>query len=158
MKQLFLILISSLILTSTAQAAYSPPAAILASMPTVAHWIKITKAYTDFSTAGLSNTITITTLPARSVVNSTVVNPTVAFTGGLIAGYTVSVGIATTVDLMPASSIFTTVTNPIASNLASAGTIGSTQAVTATATSVTGLLNAATAGSVDIYLLVSTLP
>lgn len=121
-------------------------------------WTKITKTYTDFSTAGLSNTITIATLPAKSVVHSVIVNPTTTFTGGLIASYSVSVGMVTTIDLMPASSIFTIPTRPIPSNLLLAGSIGSTQAITATAISTVGNLSAATQGSVDIYLLVSTLP
>lgn len=131
------------------------------SIPSLANspvWVKITKTFSDFSTAGLTNTIAIATISAKSVVSAVVLNPTVAFTGGLIAGYTISVGMNTAVDLMPASSAFTIPTGPFESNLIQAGSIGSTTAVTATATSITGLLNAAAQGSVDIYLLVSTLP
>lgn len=135
------------------------PSGFLSSLPnTYPQWMKITKAYTDFSTAGLSNTITIATLPAKSVVHSTIVNPTTTFVGGIISAYSVSVGMINTVDLMPASSVLTIPSRPFSSSLTLAGTIGSTQAITATAIAVTGLLNAATQGSVDIYLLVSILP
>lgn len=135
------------------------PSAFLTSAPSnYCAWIKITKAYTDFATAGLTNTITLTTLAVKSVVNAIVMNPSVAFTGGLISAYTISVGMSTLVDLMPASSTFTTVGRPYSSNLIQAGTVGSTQIVTATATAITGLLNTATAGSVDIWLLISFLP
>lgn len=120
-------------------------------------WVKITKSFSDFSTAGLTNTITLATLPAKTIVTASAIYPSTPFTGGLISAYSISLGIASAVDLMPASSTFTTPTRPFASNLAVAGIQGGTQAVTATAISVTGLLNAATAGSVDIYLLESTI-
>lgn len=135
------------------------PSGFLNSLPNIyPQWQKITKTFSNFSVASLTSTITITTLPAKSVVNAVVINPTTAFTGGLIAGYTVSVGMQTNVDLAPASSMFTTVTNPFSYSLIAAGDINTTEDITATATSLTGLLNAATQGSVDIYLLVSTLP
>lgn len=138
-----------------AEASYTPPVAIPASY---GQWVKITKAYTDFSTAGLTSTITIATLPAKTVVTATVMNPSTPFTGGIISAYSISVGMSSTVDLMPASSTLTTPTRPWASSLIVSSPTGSTQTVTATAISVTGLLNAATAGSVDIWLYESTLP
>lgn len=135
------------------------PSAFLTIVPVgYTGWVKITKSYTDFSTAGLSNTITLNTLAAKSVVSAVVMNPSTAFTGGLISAYTISVGMATAIDLMPASSTFTTSARPFSSNLIMAGSVGTTQIVTVTATSVTGLLNAATQGSVDIWILTSTLP
>lgn len=120
-------------------------------------WIKITKSYSDFSAAGLTKTVNIATLPAKSVVHATIVNPTTTFVGGIISAYSVSVGIVSNVDLMPASSVLTLPSRPFASALIVAGNVGSTDTVTATAISITGLLNAATQGSVDIWILVSIL-
>lgn len=122
----------------------------------VTRWVKITKSYTDFSAAALTNTINIATLPAKTIVNAVVLNPATPFTGGIISAYSISVGIASNVDLMPASSTLTTPTRPFASNIIVAGKVGTTDTVTATAISVTGLLNAATAGSVNIWILEST--
>lgn len=121
--------------------------------------IKITKTFTDFSTAALTNTIALITLPAKSIIYNTVVSPTTAFTGGIISAYVVSVDVVSVGDLIPNTSVFTVPTRPYESNTDTfACTIGSTEAVFITATSVTGLLNAATQGSVDIYLTVGILP
>lgn len=128
---------------------------LMPQLKNLPRWIKITKSYSDFSTAGLTNTITITTLSAKSVVLGACLFPGTAFTGGIISAYSISLGMASAVDIMPASSTFTIPTRPFSSNLIVAGIQGGTQAITATAIAVTGLLNAATAGSVDIWLLTS---
>lgn len=120
-------------------------------------WIKITKTYSDFASAGVTNTINIYTLPAKSVVHATIVNPTATFTGGTINAYALSVGLVTVADLAAAVSLFTIPTRPFPSALTLAGKFGTTDTITATATSGVGLLNAATQGSVDIYLLISQL-
>lgn len=129
-----------------------------AYIPSAPHWIKITKNFSDFSTAGLSSTITLISLPAGSVVTATSMKVGTAFTGGIIASYTLSVGVASNIDLLPASSSFTTTTRPFVSNLAVGIKTATSENVGITAISTVGLLNAATAGSVDVYLLVSSLP
>lgn len=128
----------------------------LQSLSTSTRWVKITKSYTDFSTASLTNTINIATVPLKTVVSAVVLNPSTSFTGGIISAYSISVGVASNIDLMPASSTFTTPTRPFTSNLIVAGKVGTADTITATAIAVTGLLNTATAGTVDIWLLEST--
>jgi hypothetical protein len=132
----------------------------MAYLPSSLQWIKITKTYTDFSTAGLTNTISIYTLPAKGVVHGVQLNPSVAFSGGLIATYTISVGITgNNVKYQAATNVFTGASFTVnTSALMFVENIGGTTTINATAISTVGNLNAATAGSVDIWLLVSTLP
>lgn len=121
-------------------------------------WVRIRKTAPDFSTASSTNTIPLITLPAKSAVVSAVINPVTAFTGGLISGYTISIDAVSVGDIQAASSVFTVPARPIPTNRGTfVGTIGSTQDVFVTATSTVGTLDAATQGTVDIYLLVSQL-
>lgn len=125
-------------------------------------WTKVTKTFTDFATAGLTNDIEILSLPAKGVVHSVMIKHTAAFTGGLIATYTLSVGITGTLaKYVAASNVFQAPSNtlsfpsvitPIMENS------GAVTSVRAAAISTVGNLNAATTGSVDFYILVSTLP
>lgn len=124
-------------------------------------WIKITKSYSDFSTAGLTNDISIYTLPIKGYIHDVKIVPTTAFSGGLISAYTVSVGTSGSLAKYAiAANTFTGNTTLAAVHAPIAGlesTSGTTD-IRAQAVAITGLLNTATAGSVDIYLLVSTLP
>lgn len=133
--------------------AYTP----LSATPS---WIKITKAYTDFSAAALTNDISIYTLPIKGYIHDVKVIPATAFSGGLIAAYTISVGIASSLaKYAVAVNTFTgnTSTNLVHAPIAGLESTSGTTDIRAAAISVTGLLNAATAGSVNIYLLVSIL-
>ena len=131
-----------------------------------ADWVKVTKSYTDFATAALTNNVEIYSLPAKGVIHQVVMHHTAAFTGGLIATYTLSVGIAGTLTkYVAASNVFqaagNTIIFPAASVMPLSATpenMGSATSIRAAAISTVGNLNAATAGSVDIYLLVSLLP
>lgn len=137
--------------------SYIPPLSPT-EQATYPHWIKITKTYSDFSTAGLTNSITIYTLPAGGVIHAVQMNASTKFSGGLIATYTISVGKAgTNAKYAIATNVFTGATLPVISVLPAVESIGSTTAITATAISTIGNLNTATAGSVDIWLLVSIL-
>lgn len=127
----------------------------------VAYWVKVTKAYSAFSTAGLTNDISIYTLPIKGYIHDVKIVPTTAFSGGLISAYTVSVGIggaltkyAIATNTFTGNTTVSTIHTPLPGLESTSGTTD----IRAQAVSVTGLLNAATAGSVDIYLLVSTLP
>lgn len=133
---------------------------LLPQLKSFPRWIKVTKSYTDFSTAGLTNDISIYTLPVKGYIHDIKIVPTTAFSGGLIASYTISVGIsgaltkyAIATDVFTGNTTLTTVHTP----LVGLQDTSSTTDIRAQAISVTGLLNAATAGSVDIYLLISTL-
>lgn len=121
-------------------------------------WIKIaTKTHTDFSTAGLVNTIASGyLLPANACINGCFVNATAAFTGSTISAYTISVGVGSGANIAkycPALSVFT-VALQLPRTLAGIESLSTTTSITLTATSIGANLSAATTGSVDIYLLV----
>lgn len=138
------------------------PSAFLTSIPTnYPQWIKVTKLYSDFATAGLTNDISIYTLPIKGYITDVKIIPTTAFSGGLISAYTISVGIsglltkyAVATNVFTGNTTLGSVHTPISGLESTSGTTD----IRAQATAVTGLLNAATAGSVDVYLLISVLP
>lgn len=131
----------------------------MAYLPQSARWIKITKAYTDFSLAGLTREIEVYVLPAKGIIHSVEVFPTTVFSGGTIAGYTVSVGISgNAVKYAIATNVFTGATLSAINVLPGIESMSGTTSIKATATSTVGNLDAATQGSVDIYILTSTLP
>lgn len=129
----------------------------------VTKWQKFTVTYGQLAAAALTNTITIYSLPAGATVNGCIIHHTAAFTGGLVATYTLSVGkTGNTTKYISAQNVFQAPSNTTF-GIGSAGTIdltdfGSTTNITLTAISTVGNLNTATKGSVDIYLLVSQLP
>ncbi len=124
----------------------------------VPKWIKVTKSYTDFSTGGLTNTIDVITLPAGWVIHANIIKPTQSFTGGIISAYTVSLGIEG--NLVKYGAAFNVLQAPGATvqQLTSSLFVENWDAgvaIKATAISVTANLDAATQGSVDIYMLIS---
>jgi len=134
-----------------------------ATMAEVSRWIKVTKTYSDFSTAGLINDIEIYSLPAKSVLQSSIIKPTTLFTGGLIATYTISVGIFGNLAKYALSYNVKQAVSDTAFGLGvsispTVEDFGAAKSIRASAISTVGLLNAATQGSVDFYLLISTLP
>jgi hypothetical protein len=121
-------------------------------------WIKITKSYTDFSTASLTNTIDLVTLPNKSVIHNCIIKHSTRFLGGIIATYTISVGITGTLAKYAIAYDVNQVTGATVSGINSLiGYEFTGITLKATAISTVGLLNAATQGSVDIYVLVSIL-
>jgi hypothetical protein len=122
-------------------------------------WIKITKTFSDFATAGASNEISIYTLPIKGIIHACQIFATTVFSGGVIATYTVSVGISgNAVKYGIATNVFTGAGLSAINVLSGIESMSGTTSIKATATSTVGLLNAATQGSIDIYLLVSILP
>jgi len=123
-------------------------------------WRKVTKTYANFSAAAASSTITLFTLPALGVIHQVVIKHSTAFTGGALTGYTVSVGTAEKNNkYASAFDVFQTVDNA-ALQSAVGGFVensGSGVLITATATATGAQLNAATQGSVDIWVLCSVL-
>jgi hypothetical protein len=124
-------------------------------------WTKYTVAYTTLAAAALTNSPVLFALPAKGVISKVAIKHTAAFAGGAISDYTVSVGI--TGNLTKYASAFD-VFQPVASNTAQISSGGfiedftSTTNVLITATSVGANLDAATAGSVDVYVETSVLP
>lgn len=126
------------------------------------YWVKTTKTYTDFSTAALTNSISlgITLLP-QQVLRGVVIKHSAAFSGPGITGYNVSLGLsgnnakyASAFDVYQAASATTSQSSldMFVENFSTFTT------VTVTATSIGANLSAATAGIVDIWTLIDTLP
>lgn len=126
-----------------------------------AQWIKVNKIFSNFSIAGVTNDISIYTLPIKGYIHDVKIVPTTAFSGGIIATYTISVGIAGSLAKYAiATNTFTgnTTATAIHAPLVGLESTSGTTDIRAQAISTVGNLNAAVAGSVDIYLLVSILP
>lgn len=124
-------------------------------------WKKVTKTYTDLATGGVTNNITVYTLAAKEYVHDVKIVPTTAFSGGLIATYSLSVGIAgSLLKYAAAVDVFTgnTTTNLVHTPLAGLESTGGATALKLSAISTVANLSAATAGSVDVYILTSILP
>ncbi len=130
----------------------------MAYLPGNPNWIKITKLFSDFSTAGLTNSINIFSLPAKGVIHAVFLNPTTLFSGGIIASYTISVGISgTPAKYNAAANVFTGAGLPTPTAGIFVENMSGSTNIQATSISTVGNLNAATAGSVDIYILISLL-
>jgi hypothetical protein len=132
----------------------------MAYLPTIVpKWFKVTKTFADFSAAALVNSISINTLPIKGVIHNIQINPRIVFSGGLIATYTISVGIlGTLAKYAIATNVFTGAALPAISVLPGVESVNSTASILATAISTVGNLDAATQGTVDIWLLLSILP
>lgn len=132
----------------------------MAYLPTITPaWVKITKLFSDFATAGLTNNISIFTLPVSGVIHAVQLNPRVTFSGGTIATYTISIGKSGTLaKYAPATIVFTGAALPVISVLPAVESVSATTDIRAAAISTVGNLSAATQGTVDIWILVSTLP
>jgi hypothetical protein len=128
-------------------------------LTSIPQWKKITKSYSDFSTGALTNTIDLIALPAKAIITGCVVKHSTLFSGGLIATYTISVGITGTLAKYAVAFDVNQAVSATASgvNILSGFEYGATT-IKATAVSTVGQLNAATQGSVDIYLKVSIVP
>jgi len=121
-------------------------------------WEKFTKSYSDFVSAGYSNTITLFTLPAGGVIHGVKIKHRNCFSGNSITGYTISVGIDGA--LAKYASPFDVYQNygddvfEMALGLFSESHANATL-VRVTAASVNGTLNMGTQGVVDIWVLKS---
>lgn len=133
---------------------------IISLQSAAVQWTKYTQAYTDFSTAATSVELSLATLSAAEVVHGVVIKHSTAFSGGSITSYEVSVGPSGDatkyvdsfdVDQTVASSAFLNTTLMEIEDFA-ATSILAVQAVT-----VGDNLDQASAGSVDIWVLSSTL-
>lgn len=129
-------------------------------------WNKVTLTYDQLAAAATTGTATIFSLPAKGIVHQVVAKHSASFTGGAISAYTVQVGVAGTVaKYLAAFNVFQAPGAAVASPAStvtpvSASPINFTAAtpLIVTATSTSANTEAATAGSVDVWLLVSILP
>jgi hypothetical protein len=122
-------------------------------------WQKVTVAHTAFQTAALTNTITLLSLPASGIVHAARIKHSVAFAGTSITAYIVSVGITGALqDIADNFDVFQAVADTsfelVGSGVRSYASATSTD-IKITATSVGANLSASSAGSVNVWLLVS---
>lgn len=132
------------------------PAAIGATL----QWVKVGVAisHTAFQTAALTNSITLFTLAAAGVIHAVKIKHSVAFAGAAIASYTLSVGIGGTLaKYASAFDVFQAVSNTAFQLSAVTGSEnnGATTPILITATSTGANLSASTAGTVDVWALLS---
>lgn len=129
-------------------------------------WVKVTKTYTDLAAANTTNQITVYTLPAKGIVHGAALKTTAAFSGGAIATYSLDLGDSTSASGYVNGyngALFTGANWSGSGAKLTHGATGSND-LTATmpiylqATSTGANLDQATAGSVEIWLLISTMP
>ena len=137
----------------------------------VAAWVKVTKTYSDFAIAATTNTITLRSLAANEVLHAMVVKHSTAFGGGGFVIYTITVGVTgSNSRYVAAYDAFAAVSNTAYTSRFGDGNTsmadvfpdkqtfaGDTITITSNGDGITNL-NAATAGSIDVWLLISTLP
>jgi hypothetical protein len=126
--------------------------------PAYVQWIKVaTKTYVDLGAAAKANDIQIYSLPAGAVLHGIKLKHSVAFGGGVLTGYTLSVGItgvlakyASPFDVMqpPGNTIFRI------SGLVGSENHGAATSIRLAAASLGANLNQATAGTVDVWLAI----
>jgi hypothetical protein len=123
------------------------------------NWTKYTKTYSDLSTGATTNDIALCSLTAKGVILGIIVKHSTAFVGGAISAYAISIGIvgdltkyAGVMDVFQAVADTTFWTIPAFG----AEDFGSATSIRLAATSTGANLDAATAGSVDVYILWST--
>jgi hypothetical protein len=124
-------------------------------------WFRVRVTYDELSTAATTNNIELYELPAGGVIHAVMMKTSAAFTGGSISAYTLSVGITGTLNKYAAAfNVFQAVaaTTFQLSTTQGAESFTAATSIKIAATSTSDDLDAATAGSVDVYLLMSQLP
>lgn len=145
-------------LVATSTASYTPLNVMGSNIPI---WIKYTVPYTSFSVAYTTADVQLLSLPAKTVVEAVVIKQSAAFTGGAISAYTLSVGITGGLDkYASAFDVFQVASSSTAqaSHDMFVEDFTSATSIRIAATSTGANLNAATAGSVDVWVQTSTLP
>ncbi len=121
-------------------------------------WVKVTVGYAALAAAALTNDIEVLNLAAAGVIHAVKIKHSASFVGGSISAYTLSVGIVGNLTKYAAAfDVFQAPGNTVQQLTGTLGTEnhGAAVSIRLAATSVGANLNAATAGSVDVWLLVS---
>lgn len=124
-------------------------------------WAKYTVTYSQLAAAATTNSITLFSLPAKYLIAGVIIKHSTAFSGGSISAYTVSVGITGSLAKYAAAyNVFQAVSSNTAqlSGSFNMEDFSSATNILITATSTGANLNAATAGSVDIWVNTASLP
>lgn len=133
-------------------------ALLLPQLNNFAKWVRFSRDFNFFATAATSNTRTLYTPADGEVVLAVRMGVDASFSGGGIATYTISIGQASTTDILGASDAFTPPANLYgATPNVSAAFVGPS-VITATAISTGADLDQATAGRSQIWLLIARLP
>jgi hypothetical protein len=125
-------------------------------------WQKVTIAYTAISTASTTNTVTLLALAARQMVAGLVIKHSTAFAGTSITALTVTVGDSVGGTTFYSDALFSLTqavsnTTFLVSNVQALASFAGSN-LTATFTATGANLSALTAGSVDFYVALATLP
>lgn len=133
----------------------------------VPKWLKVTKTHADFNAASPTETITVYTMPARSCLMAAVIKHTAAWTGGSITNYAFSLSYDGTPVIpspgldaatAPSDTGFLFSDEPPGTPHFWMESFAAGLLVELQAAATGGNVADATAGSIDIYLLVGTLP
>lgn len=128
---------------------------ILTAQPT---WIKFSKTHTDLQAAATTNNIELYSMPAGGVISGVKVKHSVQFAGTGITQYDVSLGIAGTLEqFAPKFTVSVAVGNTAFQivNTVDSENHGAVVSVRLAAYSTGANLSASTAGTVEIWLLLS---
>ena len=123
-------------------------------------WSSYNLTYSSFSTASTSNTITLVTIPPKTMIHQVVIKHSTAFSGSGITGYTVSIGdAAKNVRFTQPWDVTQTVSDTTRSitQVDDIESFASSTNILITANSTGTNLSAATAGAVEVWLLTSVL-
>ena len=124
-------------------------------------WTPYPLTFASFSTAAATNTISLASLPGKTVLHGVAIKHDVAFTGGGLTSYRLSVGRAAVLDRHATShSVFgvPSSTNAELSLNFSCEDFVAPNLFNVTAVCTGDLLNAATAGTVTIWLCTTLIP
>ncbi len=144
--------------TTNVQAALDEAAVLIAGSPA---WTKFTVTHTALQAAALTNDIELFSLAALGTIHGIVIKHTVAFAGTGITAYRISIGVAA--DLEKHSLPFNVLqaigdtVKDVTSVLDLESFSGATS-IRIAAEAVGANLDQSSAGSVDVYVLSSTLP
>lgn len=121
-------------------------------------WVKATRTYAQLAAAATTNDVEVYSLPAGGVIHAVKIKHSVAFSGGSISAYTVSVGITGNLTkYASAFNVFQAVADTTFQLSSSFGSEdhGAATSIRLAATATGDDLDQATQGSVDVWILVS---
>lgn len=130
-------------------------------------WVKVTKSHTDLQAAATTNNIEVYSLPARGSIHHAIMKHSTAFSGGSISDYQLSLGLTGIADAFtgqldadgsPSNTGFVQYNPTGAGAVSPTQNMGAATSIRLFAESMGDDLDQSSAGSVDIFLLVSTAP
>ena len=140
------------------QAALDEAAGLIAGSPA---WTKFTVTHTALQAAALTNDIELFSLAALGTIHGIVIKHTTAFSGGAITEYRVSIGIAADLEKYTLPfDVFQAIGDTVkdVSSVLDLESFSGVTSIRIAAEAVGANLDQSLAGSVDIYVLSSTLP